>query len=140
MKQPKSNVQLSASKLFCLQLFSIRFLLVLIYFLSPFNCFGQQQKIGSLFSVLKTSTEDTNKINLLNSLCWELKNSSPDTAMYLCNEALLISEKQNWEKGIAVSQQKDIVEESRRRFWIVFIMPEEFKEVGCLPKNLLQNI
>lgn len=46
--------------------------------------------VDSLLSFLKTDKEDTNKVNHLNTLGWELKNSNPDTSIILSNQALVL--------------------------------------------------
>jgi len=64
---------------------------------------AQNAKIDSLVTLLKTDKEDTNKVNHLNELGWELKNSNPDTAIIVSSHALLAAEKLEWKKGIASS-------------------------------------
>jgi tetratricopeptide (TPR) repeat protein len=64
---------------------------------------AQTKQIDSLKEVLRTAKEDTNKANTLNSLAREFRNSNPDTSVYFAKEALLISEKNNFNKGIAES-------------------------------------
>ena len=54
---------------------------------------AQNEKIDSLLQVLKTAKEDTNKVNALNKLGAELKQSNPDTAIILSQQALQLSEK-----------------------------------------------
>ena len=79
------------------------FLLIFDFFiLCPFS-FSQQTKVDSLLNILKTAKEDTNKVNTLNILGWELHLNKPDTSIILSNQALQMSEKQKWEKGIAKS-------------------------------------
>jgi len=46
---------------------------------------------------------DTNKVKILCDLCWEYRFISSDTAIQYGQEALSLSEKINWEKGIAQS-------------------------------------
>ncbi len=62
-----------------------------------------QQKVDSLLNVLKTAKEDTNKVNQLNALGWELMNINPDTSTLLSTQALQLAEKKQWKKGIANS-------------------------------------
>lgn len=54
-------------------------------------CFGQNPKVDSLSVLLKKDIADSNKVNHLNALGWELMYSNPDTAIVLTNEALKIS-------------------------------------------------
>ncbi|MBC7864781.1 MAG: tetratricopeptide repeat protein [Bacteroidia bacterium] len=63
--------------------------------------FSQNRKIDSLLTLLKTDKEDTNKVNHLNNLGWQLKHNNPDTAIILSNQALTIAEKCSWKKGMA---------------------------------------
>ncbi len=66
--------------------------------------FSQNQKIDSLQNLLTNHTEDTNKINILNDLSWEFRNINPDTSIIIANEAIKLSEKLNFRKGIAINQ------------------------------------
>ncbi|OFY62779.1 MAG: hypothetical protein A3H98_09925 [Bacteroidetes bacterium RIFCSPLOWO2_02_FULL_36_8] len=59
--------------------------------------------VDSLRSELTKNLADTTRINLLNSLGWELKYSNPDTSIILFNQALALSEKIKWKRGIANS-------------------------------------
>ncbi len=100
------------------------FLSALLLFCSLFSS-AQQNKADSLLSLLKklnsgTSPElmptiegglnglplDTVRINTLNALAWELRNSNPDTAITLTKEALEFSEKAKWKIGIADANSK----------------------------------
>ncbi len=54
---------------------------------------GQVSKVDSLLTLLKTAKEDTNKVNYLNALSWELMYVNPDTAFKLSNQALEICKK-----------------------------------------------
>ncbi len=53
-------------------------------------CFGQNRKIDSLLTQLKSDKEDTSKAKHLNALGWALMNQNPDTAIILGNQALEI--------------------------------------------------
>jgi len=46
-------------------------ILIITVILLSFNSFAQQAKIDSLENLLKTATQETTRINTLNSLCWE---------------------------------------------------------------------
>ena len=81
-----------------------RFSILLFFiFAIHISCLSQNKKIDSLLSVLKTTKEDTTKINTLNDIGWELKNNNPDTAIILCTRALALAEATKWRKGIAGS-------------------------------------
>lgn len=78
-------------------------LLGLTFSLFFLTALGQQGKIDSLITLLKKDKEDTTKVNHLNALGKELIYSNPDSAILLVTQALNLSEKQNWKKGIANS-------------------------------------
>jgi two-component system, NarL family, sensor kinase len=58
-----------------------------------------QSNIDSLLLSLKTEKEDTNKVNHLNDLLWELMDT--DTGLVYGNQALILSQKLKWNKGTA---------------------------------------
>lgn len=62
-----------------------------------------QPKIDSLFQVLRTAKQDTNKVLLLYELSREFFNSDIDRAEKYCNRALFLSERLDYKKGIALS-------------------------------------
>lgn len=66
----------------------------------PFLSFSQQARIDSLEKVLGVSKDDTNKVNLLNTLCNELARANPEQATQYGNQALKLAEKLHYEKGI----------------------------------------
>lgn len=59
--------------------------------LSAHYCFSQNSKVDSLSLLLKKDIPDSNKVNHLNAIGWELMYTNPDTAIYLSNEALKIA-------------------------------------------------
>ncbi len=59
------------------------------------------QQVGS--DTLNSVIADTSRINQLNVLAWEIMFNNPDTAIALGNQALSMSEKLQWKKGIASS-------------------------------------
>jgi adenylate cyclase len=75
-------------------------LLTLIFALQHFS-FAQDGKIDSLRAILKTAGEDTNKVNILNALSYEVLYSSTDTAIYYATLAKNLSEELNYSKGAA---------------------------------------
>jgi len=83
----------------------LRLLFVLFLFGVLFNSAQaqNQQKIESLLNVLKTAKEDTSKVNHLNDLGKILMNNNPDTAIIIGEQALSLSKKLQWKKGIANS-------------------------------------
>ncbi|MBI4929602.1 MAG: tetratricopeptide repeat protein [Bacteroidetes bacterium] len=72
-------------------------------FLYPLIAFTQQSKIDSLQNLLISDKEDSNKVNHLNliSVCYWY--TSPDTAFHLSENALALSEKIGFEKGVPAS-------------------------------------
>jgi serine phosphatase RsbU (regulator of sigma subunit)/Tfp pilus assembly protein PilF len=82
------------------------FLFALILCFYQFNSLAQKNKTDSLFLVLKTTQNDTTRINTLNTLAWELKSNNPDTAILLSTSALELAQKNKWQKGEGNSCQK----------------------------------
>jgi two-component system sensor histidine kinase UhpB len=62
-----------------------------------------QQKLDSLMNELKTSKEDTNKVEVLVNLSTLTLNSNPDTSLYYAKQSMQLSERLNFEKGKAQS-------------------------------------
>lgn len=60
-----------------------------------------KKKLDSLFTVLKTAKEDTNKVKTLIALGQKLYMNKPDTAVYFTTEALVLATKLNYVPGIA---------------------------------------
>jgi len=78
----------------------IALLPVLCICLFSLKGFSQNTKMDSLQAVLKTSKEDTNKINTLNALGKETRNTGDyEQSRKYSKEALALSEKINFEKG-----------------------------------------
>ncbi len=82
------------------------FLTCLAFFNSHFISFAQQNPIDSLQKSLASAKADTSKINALNGLSWEFRNINPDTAIVLSSQALQLSQKAAWTKGIANSARQ----------------------------------
>ena len=64
---------------------------------------AQNNTIDSLRAVLKTAGEDTNKVNALNLLSYELLYNDTDTTIYYANLAKNLSEKLGYSKGTAAA-------------------------------------
>ncbi len=62
-------------------------------------------KIDSLLNQLKTAKADTNKVNILNSLAWKLRNNKPDKSFKYATLALSLSKRLKFKKGTATSYQ-----------------------------------
>lgn len=65
--------------------------------------FAQQSKTDSLSARLKQTIHDTDKVNTLIALAWELKSNNPDISIILSEQALIISEKIKFKTGIGKS-------------------------------------
>lgn len=85
------------------------FLFILSSLLYDFLVFSQQSKVDSLKNILKTTKEDTNKVNLFNDLSKQYQILSDyEMAMHYANQALILSENislpkinKGWAKGKA---------------------------------------
>jgi signal transduction histidine kinase len=83
-------------------------LFLLIVMLSVVEAFAQkhgQEKIDSLFTVLKTAKEDTAKVMTVKELARKLLNDNPDTAIYFANKALALATKLNYTMGIILANE-----------------------------------
>lgn len=81
-------------------------ILFILIICSAFNLNAQKQgqaKIDSLLILLKTDKIDTSRINHLNLMAQEFAQIKPDTALLLCQQALVLSNKIKWETGIGYS-------------------------------------
>lgn len=80
----------------------IRVFLLLLFL--PVISYGQKQGqslIDSLLQVYKREETDTQKVNILNNLSYAYSSINPDSSIILAQQALALSEKINWPKGIA---------------------------------------
>lgn len=75
-------------------LFSIMFALLRI-------SAAQNNTVDSLQAILKTASQDTNKVNILNALSYELLYNNTDTTIYYATLAKDLSEKLNYSNGAA---------------------------------------
>jgi two-component system, NarL family, sensor histidine kinase UhpB len=64
--------------------------------------FAQNAKLDSLFNVLKTQKDDTNKVKTLGSICGILRNTDLEKSIVYGKKGLHLAEKINYDKGIAV--------------------------------------
>jgi len=62
-----------------------------------------QKNVDSLMNLLRASKDDTNRVNHLNILAWDLMNTNPDSAIFVGKQSLALSEKLKWKRGIASS-------------------------------------
>jgi len=68
----------------------IRYIFILCLLFSACFSYSQQSKIDSLKVLIKKDKEDTNKVNHLKTLGWELMYINPDTSIILANQSLYI--------------------------------------------------
>ena len=81
----------------------MRRLLTISFLLVSFGGFAEQAVIDSLTARLGESLHDTDRVNTLNKLAWEMMYNNPDTAIILSSQALSIAEAYEWHLGIAHS-------------------------------------
>jgi adenylate cyclase len=62
---------------------------------------AQSNTIDSLQAILKTARQDTNTVNILNTLSYELLYSNTDTTIYYATLAKNLAEKLNYSRGAA---------------------------------------
>ena len=68
-------------------------------------CFGQSSQADSLKAVLESLDEDTSKVSTLIAICQEEYNQAPADALLYGNEALDLSEKLDYQKGMALANK-----------------------------------
>lgn len=77
--------------------------LILLLFIS-FFVNAQKKQIDSLINVLRFAKNDTNHVNALSNLAWNIGPNNPDTAIIIGNQALELSKKIKWETGEASTE------------------------------------
>lgn len=83
------------------------YILLTVLFIGSVGGFAQQNVIDSLQAVLKTAKEDTNKVNTLNKLSWELTNIGDyEKAILQANKAKDLATTLHFKKGIANAYSK----------------------------------
>ncbi len=81
-----------------------KYLLALCLFSSLSSQLYANNQIDSLYKLLHTDKEDTNKVNHLNKLCWEYRlTGNYDTAIYYGNASLQLAKQLYFQKGIATA-------------------------------------
>ena len=81
----------------------VSLILLLLFFCSIGLLSQESSVVDSLLSVLENPVEDTNRVNILNSLAEELRKTNPEQANKYAEEALALSSELNYKKGIAGS-------------------------------------
>ncbi len=85
---------------------NIKLLLSMFFVCGSLFAYSGQSIIDSLQKVLKTAKEDTNKVNILNKLSWELlNNNNPQQALNYAQKALGLAIKISNKKGIAFAYE-----------------------------------
>jgi len=64
----------------------------------------RSRSTDSLRQVLKTSAQDTNRVNILNNLAAEISSYDIDTAIIIIKQGLSLSQKLKWKKGEATAE------------------------------------
>jgi hypothetical protein len=82
---------------------SIVYFLLVLFALGPTAISAQLVPNDTLNLFLKKDREDTTKVKHLNMLAWNLGRENPDTGIYLAGQALQLSKKLNWPRGISNS-------------------------------------
>jgi serine phosphatase RsbU (regulator of sigma subunit) len=82
-----------------------RQLFIIIFFAIYQTAGAQNNIVDSLKLVLKECKEDTTKVNILISICRNEYKTFPDSALVHGNEALTLSEKLNYQKGMAYANK-----------------------------------
>jgi adenylate cyclase len=77
-------------------------LLLMVMTLQHFSA-AQSNVVDSLRTALKAVAEDTNKVNLMSQLSYEIINSNTDSAIYYAIQVKNLSEKLNYAKGLVAA-------------------------------------
>jgi len=111
---------------------------VFFLFLSQFSS-AQNHNLDSLLSALKTSKEDTTKINILNSICREQKNIGDfEKANQYGNQALLLAKRLSFKKGEAkaynnlgiIFESQGDAENALKNYMIALKIREEISDIN----------
>src|ERR1700691_135328 len=88
----------------CISLTLMKYRYSILFFILLCFCvqgFGKKHVIDSLRHALSIEKEDTNKINTLVILGYQLHFTKPDSTISLAREAGVIAAKLGWKKGLA---------------------------------------
>lgn len=69
------------------------------------NSNAQNEALDKLFSRLKVETKDTNKVDILQDICWEFGSTNIDSALFYGEKAVIISQKLKFSDGEAISRR-----------------------------------
>ncbi len=88
--------------IFILMKFSIKYTLLIAQMaLIAISADAQTKKIDSLYSLLKTEKDDTNRVKNFNKLAVWVQYRKPDSAVAFAQKAYELASKLNWVKGMA---------------------------------------
>jgi serine phosphatase RsbU (regulator of sigma subunit)/Flp pilus assembly protein TadD len=82
---------------------TMRRILHIVLLMIVCHCYSQSSKTDSLSRLIQKSTADSNKVNLLNSLAFEYRNSDPEKMLSIAKEAGALARELNFLKGEASS-------------------------------------
>ncbi|HMI07606.1 MAG TPA: tetratricopeptide repeat protein, partial [Flavobacterium sp.] len=92
-------------------------MLLLLLFSIPLHLYSQKQGqayVDSLLTALPKIKNDTSRIAILSKVSYVLKDINPDVGLKYGEQALALSQKINWKKGIADSENSLGVNHSRK--------------------------
>lgn len=75
--------------------------MILLLFLCFSTKISAQSELDSMKALLKDSGEDTTRVLILDDLGWMLKSENPDRARAYLQEAIALSEKLNYQRGLS---------------------------------------
>lgn len=78
--------------------------ILFLFICLTFNGKAQSEYVDSLIQELKSSAEDTNRIEILNELCWELGISYRESAEKYGKQSIALSQKLNDKEGESVAR------------------------------------
>ena len=76
------------------------FIFLVVVFACADDYYSQNKKIDSLYTILKNTSNDPSKIDILNALASEYENINPDSSFYFMNQALTRALKISYETGM----------------------------------------
>ena len=117
---------------------------IFITFLLGISAQAQNHSIDSLKVLLKKSTEDTNKVSLLDVIGSHYQISSPDIAMMYANQELKLSEQLNFKKGIAqsylligtINQYRDLYEEALKYYLLSLEISKQISDKRMIANTM----
>lgn len=94
---------------------------VLCFMFLSVSVWAQQEELDSLQQLLHKQADDTSKVNTLNELSYVYYQTVVyDSELYYAQQALNLSQKLNWKRGMAVSLKILAVP---AMIWVITAMP-----------------